>query len=113
MEIGELDADVDIYTSRKIKHFQFIDGVSSGLNDVYEAFVSPNFKLIHGLFVHMDRTIDAELFNPGGNWNWTRDPRTGSFGRFHDVLGGLIDGSVVKAFELDTYALIGHSSGSS
>ena len=98
--------DLNINTSGKIQLLELINSTGSGINDIEEALVCANFKLVSSLFVDVNRAINGKFFDPC----WQRD-RAGDFGSSalggpdnHD--GGAIDGPVVECAEADADFLI-------
>ena len=94
----ELDVDRDINTSGKVELFELVHRGSCWLDDIDQALVSADFKLVHGLFVNVNRTIHGELLDLSRKWHGASDAGAGAFGCFDDVRSGLVDNAIIKAF---------------
>jgi len=98
--------DLDINTCGKIELFQLVNRSGSGIKDVKETLVSPNFELVSSLFVLVHRCVDGEFFDPGGKRNRTGDFGTSALGSLNNLPSRAINSSVVKCAKADTDFLI-------
>ena len=98
--------DLNINTSGEIQLLELIYGAGSGINDIEEALVCANFKLVSSLFVDVNRAINGKFFDPC----WQRD-RAGDFSSsalssLDNLDSGAIDSPVVKCAKADADFLI-------
>ena len=103
-----LDVNGDVDAGRKIELLELIDRLGRGLNDINEAFVRAGLELLHRFLVHVGRAIDGEFLDARGQRDGAGDTGAGAFGGLDDILGGLIDHSIVEALEFDANALAFH-----
>ena len=98
--------DLNINTSGEIELLELVHSAGGGVNDVEKTLVRADLKLVGRLFVHVNRTVNGEFFDP----SWQRD-RAGDFGTsalggLNDLDSGAVDGPVVKCAKADADFLI-------
>ena len=71
-DLDELNVNRNIDTCGQVELLQFVHRRSRWLNDVDQTLVRADFKLVHGLFVNVNRTIHSEPFNLSWKWHWAR-----------------------------------------
>lgn len=101
-----LDVDLNIDSGREIELFELIHRSGSRIDDIKETFVGADLELIGGFFVHVNRAVDGELFNPGGQRDWSGDFGSSALGCLDDFDGGAVDGPVIKGAKANADFLI-------
>ena len=96
---AKLDADRDVHPGRKIKLLELINRARSRVDDVEQTLVGADFKLFSRFFVDVNGTVHRKLFNTGRQRNRAVNFGSGALGGFNDLLGGAVDGAVVKCAE--------------
>ena len=96
-----LDADGDVDTCWQVEFFKFINSASGRIDDIENAFVSADFELFSGLFVDVNRTVNAEFFDAGRKRNRTSDTCASAFCCLHDFKSRAIDGTMVESTQAD------------
>jgi hypothetical protein len=106
---GDSDTDGDVNTGWQVELFELIHGAGCGIHDVEQTLVGPNFELFRRFFVHVNRTVNAELFDACRKWDWAGHTSTRAFCGLHDFLGGAVDSAMIEGAQTDAYFLIFHS----
>ena len=88
-----LDFDVD--TARQVEAHQRVDCLVGGIEDVDQAVVRSEFKVLHRLLVDVRTPDDAKASKVGRKGDRAADAGTCSLGAVYDFLGRLIDQSVI------------------
>lgn len=106
--VRKLDADGDVHTSGKVELLEFVNGPCSGVDNVEQALVGADLKLLSGFLVHVNRTVHREFLNPGGKRDRSRDPGASTFCSLHNFLGGAVNGAMIEGAQSDTNFLVFH-----
>ena len=88
----------DIDARRQVQPCQRVDSLRSGFKYVNQAFVSPNFKMFSGVFVHMGSANHTETADVSWQRDWPGDTRPGPFGRLYYLSSGEVQHLMVERF---------------
>src|SRR5271154_2243016 len=100
--------DLDVDTRGEIKLHQRIHGLLRRLENVKQALVGANFKLLAGLLVHVWLTQYAIFVLYRGQWNRARDLRASAPGGLDDLTRGLVQDAVVVRLQPDSDSLFSY-----
>lgn len=98
--------DLNIDTGGKIELLELVHGARGWVDNVEKTLVGPNLELVGRLLVHVNRAVDGELLNPGGQRDGASDFGTSALGSFNDLDSGAVDGPVVKGAKANADFLI-------
>lgn len=98
--------DLNVDTSWEIKLFELINCAGSRVNDIEEALVCAHFKLVCGLFVHVNRAVHGELLNPSGQRNRASNFSSSTLSCLNNLDSGAIDCPMVKCAKANADFLI-------
>jgi len=98
--------DLNVDTSGEVELLELVHGAGGWVNDVEETLVCPDLELVGGFFVHVNRAVNGELLNPGGQRDGAGDFGSSALGSFNDLEGRAVDGPVVECAKADADFLI-------
>jgi len=93
--------DFDVNARRQAQLVQCLDRLGGGGNDIDQALVRPDLKLLPSLFVDKGAGQNRVFFNPRWQRNRSVDFTVGPFDRFHNILRTLIEDRVIVGFHTD------------
>src|SRR6186713_1943232 len=94
-----LQLDLDVDTGREVELHQRVHGLRCRIDDVQEPLMRADLELFAALLVHVRRTVDGEAFDPRGQRDGSAHLRARTLRRVHDLLGGVVEDTVVEGFE--------------
>src|SRR5258706_10525744 len=106
--LASLELDLDIDTGRQVELHQRVHGLWCRIDDVEKPLMGADLELLAALLVHMGRTVDRKALDARGQRNGSAHLRARALGRVHDLLGGVIENTVVEGFEPYTDVLALH-----
>lgn len=106
LDLSGSDFDFNVDAAGQFQLHQRIYRFAAGREDIDQALVRAELELLPALFVYVGRAQNRVLLLFRGQRNRTAYNSAGSFNRFHDFFGRLIDQGVVVAFQLDSDFLV-------
>jgi hypothetical protein len=97
--------DLDIHAGGQIELHQGIDGLLRRLEDIEQALVGADFKLLPRFLVHVRRTQHAVFVFHRGQRNRPGDLRAGALRCLDDLARRLIEDAIVVGFQPDSNSL--------
>src|SRR5579863_3310521 len=94
--------DLDVHTCGQVKFHQRIDGLLRWLENVEQALVCTDLKLLARFLVHVRRTQHAVFILHRGQGNWPRDLRARALRGFDNLTRGLIQDAIVVSLQPNT-----------
>src|ERR1700674_3134826 len=91
--------NLHIHARRQIELHQRVHRLLRRLENIEQALVGADFKLLPRLLIHVRRSQHAVLVLHRGQRNRSRDLRAGTFCRLHDLARRLIQNAVVVGFQ--------------
>ena len=96
--------DLDVDACWKIQFHQRIHRVLSGLENIEQTFMRPDFELFARLLIHMRRPQHRIAVLNGGQRNWPRHSCTGPLGGVDNLRRRLVQNAVIVRLEADADA---------
>jgi len=103
-----LELDLDVDARCQVELHQRVHGLGCRIDDVQEALMRPDFELFTAFLVNMRRAVDREAFDAVRQRNRSAYLRARTLRRIHDLLGGVVENTVVEGFEPDSDVLALH-----
>jgi len=98
--------DLNINTSGEIELLELVHGACGRINDVEETLVCADLKLVGGLFIHVNRAVDGEFFDPCWQRDGAGDFGSSALGSLDNLDSGAVNGPMVKCAKADADFLI-------
>ena len=95
--------DFDVYAAGEIQSHQSVDRLVGRLENIDKPIVGPELKMLHGLLVDVRTADDTEPSNVRRKWSRTCDTGSRALCRIRNLLGRLVDDSVIIGAEPDSY----------
>jgi hypothetical protein len=96
-----LDFNLDINTRRKVQAHQHVNRFRIWLENVNQAIMSADFKVLVRVFINKSRATYCKPFYASWQGYWANYSGASSFCGFDDALGRLVQDTVVKCFQAD------------
>src|SRR5271165_1746896 len=93
--------DLHVHTRRKLELHERVHGLLRRLENVEQALMSANLKLLTRLLVHVRRTQHAVFVLHRGQRNRSRNLCPRALRRVHNFAGGLVKNAIVVCFQPD------------
>src|ERR1700728_2288864 len=93
--------DLHIHARRQIELHQRVHRLLRRLENIEQALMGADLKLLPRLLIHVRRTQHAVLIFHRGQWNRPRDLCPGTPRRLHDFAGRLIQNAIVVSLQPD------------
>src|SRR3954467_4187430 len=106
--LNSLKLDLDVDAGRKVELHQSIDGLRSGIDDVEQTLVRPDFELLATLLVDMRRAVHGEALDAGRQRNGTANLRARALRRVDDLARRIVENAVIEGLEPDPDILALH-----
>src|SRR3954463_14357761 len=95
------DLDFDVDAGGEVELHQGIDRLRRRIDNVENALVGANFKLLARFLVDMRRTVDGVLLDPRRQWDRAAHAGAGALRGRDDLLGRRIEHTVIERLEPD------------
>lgn len=102
-----LHFNLDTDSGGKVEVLERVDGLVCRADDIDEALVSQNLEVLTGVFVGVGTNRHHDGFLLGGQRHRTNHGGSSGKSSPDDLVGSLINDSMIKRFELDADAWLG------
>src|ERR1700759_1357395 len=106
-----LQLDLDVHARRQVELHQRVHGLGSGVDNVEQTLMRPDFELFAALLVDVSRAVDGETLDAGGERNRAPHLRAGALCRVDDLPRRIVENPVIEGFKPDADILTLHRSG--
>src|SRR5208283_5020309 len=101
--------DLDVHARRQVELAQRVNRLLGRLEDIEQALMGADLKMLARLLVHVRRAVDAKTFDPGRQRNRSRHPAAGAPDSIDDLAHRLIEQPVIVRLKANAYLFVHRS----